>query len=55
MRVLGDLEACDIILRDGRRVCRGLSGLSVTRIVGVCVGESLSVEACGSQRSCRKY
>ena len=49
--VLRYLEAGDIILRYGCRVCRGLKGLSATRVVGVCVCEPLRVEACWRQWS----
>src|SRR6266702_3368915 len=43
--MLASLEARDVVLRDGCRVCRGLGGLSVTRVVAICYGESSSVEA----------
>src|SRR5438034_406997 len=49
--VLRYLEAGDVILRYGCRVCRGLKGLSATRVVGVCVCEPLRVEACWRQWS----
>src|SRR6266516_2009725 len=39
------VEARDVVLRDGCRVCRGLSSLSVTRVVVICYGESSTVEA----------
>ncbi len=43
--MLAGLEARDVVLRDGCRVCRGLGSLSVTRVVVICYGESSSVEA----------
>ena len=45
--VLSDLEACDVVLRDGSRVCWGLSGLSVARVVISCISEPVGVEARG--------
>ncbi len=43
--VLSDLEACDVVLRDRGRVCWGLSGLSVARVVISCISEPVGVEA----------
>ncbi len=43
--MLASLEARDVVLRDGCRVCRSLSSLSVTRVVVICYGESSTVEA----------
>ncbi len=43
--VLSDLEACDVVLRDGSRVCWGLGGLSVARVISVCYAEPVGVEA----------
>ncbi len=34
--MLASLEARDVVLRDGCRVCRSLSSLSVTRVVVIC-------------------
>ena len=45
--VLSDLEACDIVLRDSGRVCRGLSGLSIARVMSIRYTEPVGVEACG--------
>jgi len=43
--MLASLEARDVVLRDGCRVCRSLSSLSVTRVVVIRYGESSTVEA----------
>ncbi len=43
--MLSDLETCDVVLRDGGRVCWGLSGLSIARVVISCGSEPVGVEA----------
>ena len=45
--MLSDLEACDVVLRDSCRVCRGLSGLSIARVIIIRYTEPVGVEACG--------
>jgi len=45
--VLSDLEAGNVVLRDGMSVCWSLSVLSVARVMSVCISEPVGVEAWG--------
>jgi len=45
--VLSDLEACNVVLRDSCRVCRGLSCLSIARVMSIRYTEPVGIEACG--------
>jgi len=45
--VLSDLEACDVVLRDGVSVCWGLSVLSIASVMGICISEPVGIEAWG--------